>query len=197
MNFSDLIYWCASSMKYRNVMFRLSQRMYMSFSFSKCDKKNLHKKRHTRRKTHQSFPTNFETFKVRRENKLPAWFLFSAVNLNFAYKQVGLYSFRYKCSRNFYKWFVYVESRNLSKKLDTTNIFASLSLKTGELKTFLRKEEILELPRRQNVSKMFSVVATTRNSSITHRSRSTTGKKMNSHVVLIKRSSIFNHSRSP
>ena len=79
------------------------------------------------------------------------------------------------------------------------NIFASLSLKTGELKTFLQKDEILELPRRQNASRMFSVVATTRNSasSTSHRSRSTTGKKMNSHLVLIMHSSMFNHSRSP
>ena len=52
--------------------------------------KNWHKKGYTRRKTHQSFQANFETFKVRRENKLPAWFLFSAINLISAYKQVSL-----------------------------------------------------------------------------------------------------------
>ena len=54
---------------------------------------------------------------------------------------------------------------------------ASLSLKAGELKAFLRKDEILELPRRQNASKIFSVVATTRNGSTTHRSRRTTREK--------------------
>ena len=63
------------------------------------------------------------------------------------------------------------------QKLDTTYIFASLSLKAREFKTFLRKEEILELPRRQNASKIFSVVATTRNSSTIHRSRKTTREK--------------------
>ena len=47
-------------------------------------------------------------------------------------------------------------------------------LKAGELKTFLGKDEILELLRRQNTSKMFSVVQTTRNSSTTHLSRRTT-----------------------
>ena len=79
------------------------------------------------------------------------------------------------------------------QKLDTTYIFASLSLKAGEFKTFfLRKEEILELPRRQNASKIFSVVATTRNSSTIHRSRKTTQEKMNSHVILIMRGSMFN-----
>ena len=39
------------------------------------------------------------------------------------------------------------------------------------------KNEILELPRRQNASKMFSVVAITRNSSTTHRNRRTTREK--------------------
>ena len=52
--------------------------------------KDWHKKGYTRRKIHQSFQTNFETFKVRRENKVPAWLLFSAVNLFSAYKQVSL-----------------------------------------------------------------------------------------------------------
>ena len=58
--------------------------------------------------------------------------------------------------------------------------FASLSLKAGELKTCLRKDEFLELPRLQNTSKMFSVVATTRNSSTTHRSRRSTREKWQS-----------------
>ena len=54
---------------------------------------------------------------------------------------------------------------------------ASLSLKAGELKTFLRTDEILEWPRQQNTSKMFSVVPTTRNSSTTQRSHRTTREK--------------------
>ena len=50
-------------------------------------------------------------------------------------------------------------------------------LKQVNWKLFLRKDEILELPRRQNTSKLFSVVPTTRNSSTTHRSRMTTREK--------------------
>ena len=49
-----------------------------------CDIKTRTKKGCTSRKTHWSFRTNFETFEVRRGKRLPAWFLFSAVNLNSA-----------------------------------------------------------------------------------------------------------------
>ena len=73
-------------------------------------------------------------------------------------------------------WFEWIKSVDLSRNLTPLN-FASLSLKAGELKGFLRKDEILESPRRQITSKMFSVVATTRNSSTTHRSRRTTREK--------------------
>ena len=44
---------------------------------------------------------------------------------------------------------------------------------------------------------MFSIVATTRNSSTTHRKPQKYAGKMNSHVVLIMRSSMFNRSGSP
>ena len=73
-------------------------------------------------------------------------------------------------------WFEWIKSVDLSRNLTPLN-FASLSIKAGELKGFLRKDEILESPRRQITSKMFSVVATTRNSSTTHRSRRTTREK--------------------
>ena len=69
------------------------------------------------------------------------------------------------------------KSVNLSRNWTQLTYFASLSLKADELKTFLRKDEILELPRRQNTIKMFSVVPTTRNRSTTHRSRRTTREK--------------------
>ena len=70
-----------------------------------------------------------------------------------------------------------MKSVNLSRNYTQLTYFASPSLKAGELKTFLRKDEILELPRWQNTSKMFSVVPTTRNSSTTHRSRRTMREK--------------------
>ena len=73
-------------------------------------------------------------------------------------------------------WFEWIKSVDLSRNLTPLN-FASLSIKAGELKGFLRKDEILESPRRQITSKMFSVVATTWNSSLTHRSRRTTREK--------------------
>ena len=70
----------------------------------------------------------------------------------------------------------WIKSVNLSRNQTQLTYFASLSLKAGELKTFLRKDEILELPRWQNTSKMFSVVSTTRNSSTTHSLSSTPSK---------------------
>ena len=71
----------------------------------------------------------------------------------------------------------WIKSVNLSRNWTQLTYFASLSLKAGELKPFLREDEILELPRRQNRSKMFAVVPTTQNSSTTHRSRRTTWEK--------------------
>ena len=61
--------------------------VYIIF-IQKMPNKNSHKKGYTSRKTHQSFRTNFETFKVRKGKRLPTWFLFSAVNLNSAYTEV-------------------------------------------------------------------------------------------------------------
>ena len=85
-NFSD--HWCTSSLNYRNAEFWLSQRCHVIF-IQQMRYKNWHKKGYTGKKTYQPFRTKLETFKVRRENKLPAWFLFSVVNLNSAYKQIS------------------------------------------------------------------------------------------------------------
>ena len=88
----------------------------------------------------------------------------------------------------------WIKSVNLSRNQTQLTYFASLSLKAGEFRTFLRKDEILELPRQQNTSKMFSVVPTTRNN--LPQPQGYAGK-MNSHVVLIMRSSMLIRSRSP
>ena len=47
---------------------------------------------------------------MRRESKLPAWFLFSAVNLNSAYKRLSLFKYKAACKRTQHCWMLHVAS---------------------------------------------------------------------------------------
>ena len=47
---------------------------------------------------------------MRRESKLPAWFLFSAVNLNSAYKRLSLFKYKAAFKRTQHCWMLHVAS---------------------------------------------------------------------------------------